>query len=850
MNRNLHGVFSIARARVMLAALALLAGVLLATPAASQVVGWAWVVPAGEGQTFTPLSHYQYLTNGQTITVARGIGNNEFIVTFPNAAPNVGGCVHASPVSGNHTTVVKSWLTSSGDVVASVLLFDAAGQPANDEQFTIHWRYEGPNSRREAYCWANNATAAVYTPSAAYAWNGNRGAPTIQRLSTGRYRVKFPGLSNFLPGGERGHVQVTPHGSAPVWATVAQWSHAGSDVNVEVRTFDALGQPTDNRFVVSYNEAAAPLAADDGSGAHVWAHLATQTNYTPSASYTDSNGRFGPPDDETVRRISTGFYRVNLPNVDPGKSSTVQVTAFGTSPRYASVGGWLGDGCGGTNVVVRVHDQSGNLVDGQFNLLYLSSRPASKPSIGWAFINPAGQGTTFTPDPTYSYSSAGQPITVTRGNFAHEYTITFEGLAPRPGGVPIVAPLNGSHAVIVRHIDTVSTPDVTVFVDTWGPNGLPAPNAPFTILWRQGGESGTRRAYAFSTQPTSPSTPMHPIYHWNDGRGAVVNRISQGNYQAVFYGLAPQGAERGNVQVSAYGAGLKRAKVVSWGASGPDLVVNVQTRDITGALEDHEFIVSYTETAAPIPREDGSGAHVWANFPTLQNYTPHAAYTDSNGTLGPTGGPSGGEEIFRLGTGSYQVWLPDLKGSDSSIAIVTGHGNDDTFASIDSWWAGPSGGTGVVVRTMDAAGSLTDARFTLLYLTDEPAVTVAENSTFGSGCNGLTLVPRTRPVLCRKWELSLTGVPANAALGFVQVDLVSTQFTLGPNAPGCVLHTGGAATVLLLMPLPDPAYSLTIPSDPSFIGLPIYAQGGAFVPNVNPYSLALSAPVLGTVGDY
>ena len=71
----------------------------------------------------------------------------------------------------------------------------------------------------------------------------------------------------------------------------------------------------------------------------------------------------------------------------------------------------------------------------------------------------------------------------------------------------------------------------------------------------------------------------------------------------------------------------------------------------------------------------------------------------------------------------------------------------------------------------------------------------------------------------------------------------------GANAPGCTAYTDGAASILAFLPLPSPVFSLQIPASPSFIGLSIYAQGGALVPGINAYGLAASNGVVGTIGN-
>ena len=49
-------------------------------------------------------------------------------------------------------------------------------------------------SMRLAYVWANNPTAASYTPSTTYSHNSSGSPVSITRSSAGRYAVTFAGL--------------------------------------------------------------------------------------------------------------------------------------------------------------------------------------------------------------------------------------------------------------------------------------------------------------------------------------------------------------------------------------------------------------------------------------------------------------------------------------------------------------------------------------------------------------------------------------------------------------------------------------------------------------------------------
>lgn len=810
----------------------------------AQEVAWARVSPAGQGLVFTPSTSYQYSTAGGTILVARGASNNEFQVTIPGAAPAIGGCVHATALNGNHTAVVQSWLTATGDVQARVALYDSLGGPANDARFTVHWRYEGPFARREAYVFANNATAASYTPSTSYSWNGNRGNPTVTRSAVGTYQVRFPGLAAL--GDERGCVEITPYGALPVRAKVFNWGNSAGDTVVNVRCFDMTGQPTDSRFICSYCESAAPINERDGSGAYVYANDPIGSFYRPNGTYTDSNGREGPPDAETVRRLGVGRYLVNLPNVAPSGSATALVTAQGSGADYATVDSWDSDGCGGTNVIVTTFDATGGATDTRFVLLFLTNRPAATPIVAWANVEPLGQGQSFVPAAGQQFSTEGDPLNVTRGSSSNAFTVHVPGGAPSVGGVPHLTAVDGNHTAVVKSWFQIGD-EAQVNVLLFDAFGNPAGDRDFTMQWRYGGNPTAREAYCWANNATASSYTPLGAYSWNGDRGApTVARTAIGSYTVTFPNLGSTGPEYGNVQVTPYGTSLTRPKVTSWSSGTGDLVALIRVRDVFGNLTDGRFIVSYSEVAAPIAVEHGSGAHVWADQPTATSYTPHSAYTDSNGRFGP----SGAETIDRLSTGRYRVNLPDIDPTANPTVKVSGHTLDSTYASIESFDGNGPSGMQVIVQVWNATGSPWDGRFTLQCLTNATQVTPATVQTVGSGCNGPQLTSYTRPVLCRDWNLRLTGLPNGVVLGFVQLDFVNPALPLGSNAPGCVAHTGGAVSLLMLPPFPDPIYSLTMPGDPSFLGLPIFAQAGAFVPGLNPYGLAASNGLEVTIGDY
>ncbi|MEZ6038515.1 MAG: hypothetical protein R3F29_13625 [Planctomycetota bacterium] len=820
----------------------------LALPAAIEaqdVYAWAWVNPPASGGTFTPAAAWRYSSSGSVITVTRDpVQANVFTVTVPNITAVSGGVVHATAHGGNHTAVVSNWQRSGTDILARISLFTPTGAPANNANFSFSYRFEGPDDARQAHLWANQPSSASYTPAATWLWNGNRADPTITRTSTGNYRVVLPGLASPTGSPERGHVQVTPFGASLVRASVLSWGNSGADKIVYVRTYAAGGVQADVPFVLSYNESAAPIDPAIGSGAHVYAGFPTDPLYVPDALYTDSNGRMGPHEQETVRRLGLGQYVVNLPDVAGSSSSNAQLTPYSLDGHYASIVYWGGDGCGGTDVRIDTFDAAGNPDDARFNLLYLTNRPARTPAYAWGKVDVDWTTTTFTASPQYSTAGSSSIFATRHSSVQNRFIVRIPGIARSGGGIVNVCPFGNLQAVINSW--GKSGDDVLINVDLYTPTGSPAPLGAFLFSYHEGGLSGAREAYCWANQPTAASYNPHPSYAWNDDRGApVITRISTGRYQVRFPGLAPIGTELGSVMVTPKSGSAMRVMLNSWFASGNDVVVNVRCYNPSGSTVDGEFTCVYEETAARMPSDGGSGAHLLANSPTLAYYEPDPAYTDSNGIVGT----SNSEYIDRINTGTYFVTLPDSFPPGSTVPIVTAHGLGVATASVYSYVAAPYQGTVIQVTTHNFTGLLVDAPFTLFYFTPEPALHAAKNTVFGNDCNGPALSAITRPVLCRDWHLQL-DVPPAAVIGFLSLGFSNPAIPLDPLAPGCTVHTDLAAIYAYLMPLPKPVYSLSVPQSANLIGAEVYAQGGALVPGINPLELAMSNGLRGTIGEF
>ncbi|MFO1078130.1 MAG: hypothetical protein U1E73_10460 [Planctomycetota bacterium] len=818
----------------------------------AQDVAWAWVNPSGQGATFTPSGSYQFNTRGGTITVDRDpVQQNRFLVKVPNMPAY--GAVHVTAYNGNHVATVYNWLHSGTSMHAYVALFDNLGGPANDAPFSFHYRVGGNQSRHEAYLWADQPTAASYTVNTGTSFVSAGGTPTVQRLGGGHYRVTVPGLAN--TSAEIGNVQVTPQSSSLLHARISYWMHVGGDLRVEVICADQAGAPADGRFFLSYQERAAAIDEADGTGAHLLALFPTVAAYDPPAIHADSNGTQGPRNHESILRQGVGRYRVHLPSVAPVARSNAQVTPYGQTFSHATVRSWTSDGRSGTYVYVDTYDASGTPTDAAFSLSYLTNRPNQEAAWAWVSNPNLAPGATFTPNASYQYTASGEDITVQRSAASpNQFVVTVPDTGPYDG-IAHVTPYGGNHIAMVRGWNRTGD-DTRFTIELFTAAGNPAPSLlPFTFLYLRSADPNAQLAWRVCNNLTAPTNPPPPQYGWNGNRGAptVTPAGVNGWYRVFIPGLQPSGGENGHLQVTPAGfQGPLLAEITNPVSVGGGLQFDVVLWNLNGVPTNGWFIVSYHKGAVPMPERMGSGTHLWADNPSpIAGYAPNPSYHESNGTLGP----QNAEVITRVAVGTYEVTMPNVAEWLSSTLLVSIRrpsvsASSPAHATIGSWTSAPGGGTRALVRTFDANGVLRDAPFSLLYMTNRPAIgTPATNSSIGSGCHGALLTPLTRPVLGTDWDLRLASLPAGTMLAVIVLGLTNPNTALGAQAPGCWQFSSASTSVTVPLPAPNPAYSLALPQDPSMIGLPLFAQSAAFVPNLNPLWLATSNGVLGLVGD-
>lgn len=183
------------------------------------------------------------LAPGSSIVSARLGGGTVAFNGTSMAAPHVAGAfaVAKSAQPNASVSATESALESNGVTLTA----HGISKPRLD----LGYISPGGGSGGEiGYAWANNPTAASYTPSATYAYNEGGGPITITRSATGMYSVRFAGLGG--NGSAGGNVQVTGYGSDMNDCKVRFWSSSGTDMVASVMCLTPAGSRVDARYTI------------------------------------------------------------------------------------------------------------------------------------------------------------------------------------------------------------------------------------------------------------------------------------------------------------------------------------------------------------------------------------------------------------------------------------------------------------------------------------------------------------------------------------------------------------------------------------------------------------------------
>jgi hypothetical protein len=278
------------------------------------------------------------------------VSTGHYTVTFPGLGNGLhsNAQVNAYNTDGKpHICETGSWGSSNGtDVFVNVYCYDFAGNAAAGD-FSVFYQSRGtaPGGWL-GFIWADQPSAASYTPNVNWNYNSRGGANTVTRSSAGVYSVTFGSLR----GG--GNPQVTAYSStgSPAHCEVTGWNRTGTSTTVGVACFNSAGTPTDEYYSLAYNRSA---LASEGvvNGLFGFAYNPTRRNYTPHEYYSEFGGVY-----PTAQRFGVPAGQYSLTASDPSSLTPSpwlgMVTAVGTGGEYCEIDGYEGLGTSFDNELV------------------------------------------------------------------------------------------------------------------------------------------------------------------------------------------------------------------------------------------------------------------------------------------------------------------------------------------------------------------------------------------------------------------------------------------------------------------------------------------------------------------
>jgi hypothetical protein len=346
--------------RLQAAALGTAAGLALSGGAhAANYVAWVWADQSGATAPYTPDPGYSYNSTGGIIHVVP-LGTGAYRVDIANIYHGQPDDVQVSAYGGNTYCSTYGWSFAATTIRANVRCFDASGAPANS-LFTLLYQARtapfGTAGKAIAFLWADQPTAASYTPDTNFQYNSTGGTDTVERLGTGYYRATLPGLTR-----SGGNAQVTAY-RANASCKPLDWYNDTAATYVEIVCHNRRGALIDEEFDLAFALNVNPALSKSGSnGAYVWASRPHAASYVPKAVYNYNGFGTGRL---TVVRNGTGSYRVSIPGTLTFNTSNVLVTGYGGSNGYCSVLSWE------TNSIdVGCYDRRGNPRDDYFDVSF------------------------------------------------------------------------------------------------------------------------------------------------------------------------------------------------------------------------------------------------------------------------------------------------------------------------------------------------------------------------------------------------------------------------------------------------------------------------------------------------
>lgn len=194
---------------------------------------------------------------------------------------------------------------------------------------------------------------------------------------------------------------------------------------------------------------------------------------------------------------------------------------------------------------------------------------------------------------------------------------------------------------------------------------------------------------------------------WGEGVSVPVTHLGTGQYRVTFSNAS--GNWSGNVQVSAFGNGARRCKLVSQSELWTDVSIRVNCYTTSGTLADGRFMVSYVRKTSPTG--EPAEAYLTSNGQTSDTIDIELQYNS-------TGNPN---RVVRTGRGRYVAYFPGQSPAPRGGTVqVTAIGATANHCKVEQWSASPFwvGDVEATVRCFNTVGELADTPFSLYYATE------------------------------------------------------------------------------------------------------------------------------------
>jgi hypothetical protein len=204
---------------------------------------------------------FQWNSNGP-LPVTTRLEAGSYTVRFRNLMHASGAAVVTALGSGpEFCQVLSTGIYTAGAETGTevrVWCFDSGGRLA-DSSFTLRYEWRAVVAgapRSDGYAYANQSTAASYTPSPQF--NSTGAVDAAARLDTGRYEIFYPGLADpTAPPVACGSwwtstVLLSARTLGPSYCKVVSWAGSIAETTVKAQCFNYAGAPGDRTYQEMY----------------------------------------------------------------------------------------------------------------------------------------------------------------------------------------------------------------------------------------------------------------------------------------------------------------------------------------------------------------------------------------------------------------------------------------------------------------------------------------------------------------------------------------------------------------------------------------------------------------------